>query len=145
MTRVTAFLAAVLSVSSLIAQAEDTRPYREGPVTEISFIKIKPGKFDEYMAYLAGPYRVVMEGNRKSGNITGFAIYSARAGNPHEADMYLTVTYANMAALDGAEDREAPLIDKVFGSRQKSMQKFAARESMREILGSELIRELILK
>ena len=136
--------AAVLALGSFSTQAED-KPYKEGPVTEVSSIKVKPGKFDEYMAYLAGPYRDLMEGNKQAGNITGWAIYATRAGSPQEPDIYLTTTYANMAALDNLEDREAPVVDKVFGSRQKSAQKYAARESMREVLGSELIRELILK
>ena len=48
--------AAVLALGTFSTQAED-RPYKEGPVTEVSSIKVKPGKFDEYMAYLAGPYR----------------------------------------------------------------------------------------
>jgi len=39
------------------AQAAD-RPYTEGVVSEISSIRTEPGKFDDYMAWLAGPYRI---------------------------------------------------------------------------------------
>ena len=38
------------------AQAS-TRAYREGPVINVSYIRTKPGMFDKYMAYLAGPYK----------------------------------------------------------------------------------------
>jgi len=138
-------LSVALSSAAFLTQAQESRPYREGPVTEISFVKVKPGKFDEYMAYLAGPYREYMEANKKAGTIVSYGIYGARPRNPGEPDLYLTTTYPNMAALDGLEDREAANINKVFGSRKQSMQKAADRESMREVLGSELVRELILK
>ena len=144
MKTATLFLTVALSGAAFVAQAQE-RPYREGPVTEISFVKVKPGKFDEYMAYLAGPYREFMEANKKAGLIVSYGIYGARARNPGEPDLYLTTTYANMAALDGLEDREAANVSKVFGSRKQSMQKSADREAMREVLGSELVRELILK
>ena len=145
MKRSALLFAVLVGAASFSAYAEDSRPYTEGPVMEVSFIKIKPGKFDEYMAFLAGPYRQQMDGDKKAGNITGWAIWNARAGSPEDADIILTTTYANMAALDGFEDRAAPQVDKVYGSRAKSNVAFADRESMREVLGSELVRELILK
>jgi len=136
---------AALMAGAFAAQAQEARPYREGPVTEVASVRVKPGKFDEYMAYLAGPYREYMEANKKAGIIVGYGIYAARPRYADEPDLYLTTTYANMAALDGVEDREAANINKVYGSRKQSMQKAADRESMREVLGSELVRELILK
>jgi len=145
MKRSALMFAVLLGAASFLAQAQESRPYTEGPVMEVSFIKIKPGKFDDYMAFLAGPYRDLMDADKKAGNITGWAIWNARAGSPKDADIILTTTYANMAALDGLEDRTAPAVDKVYGSRQKSNAAYADRESMREVLGSELVRELILK
>ncbi len=139
------FLAVALSAAAFATQAQEARPYREGPVTVVTSVKVKPGKFDEYMAYLAGPYRELMEASKKAGNIVGYNVYGTRPRTPNEADLYLTTTYANMAAFDGMEDREAPLMNKVFGSRKQSMQKSADRESMREVIGSELVRELILR
>ncbi len=71
MKTATLFLTVALSGAAFVTQAQE-RPYREGPVTEISFVKVKPGKFDEYMAYLAGPYRELMEptGRRASSSAT---------------------------------------------------------------------------
>ncbi|HET6263458.1 MAG TPA: hypothetical protein VFD95_01285, partial [Usitatibacter sp.] len=87
--------------------AQDTRAYKEGNVVDISYIKVKPGKFNEYMAYLAGPYKKVMEENKKAGLIVSWAIYGNRARNPQDPDLYLTITYPNWAALDRVEEAMA--------------------------------------
>lgn len=145
MKRFALVLVAMLGAASFLVHAQDARSYKEGQVMEVSYIKTKPGKFDDYMAFLAGPYRDLMEANKKAGIIAAYAVWGARAGSPEEADVVLTTTYANMAALDGLEDREAPQIDKVWGSREKSNAAFADRESMRQVLGSDLVRELVLQ
>ena len=139
-----AVCAVLLAATSFSAYA-DAPKYKDGPVSEVQSVKIKSGKFDEYMDYLAGPYRELMDAQKKAGLITGWAIYQTRARTPQEADLYLVTTYPNMAALDNFDEKVAPIIDNVFGSRKKSNEKYAARDTMREILGSEQIQELILK
>lgn len=144
MKRLVAVAAALLAALSFSAYA-DSLKYKDGPVSEVQSIKIKSGKFDEYMDYLAGPYRELMDAQKKAGLITSWAIYGTRARTPQEADLYLVTTYPNMAALDNFDEKVAPLIAQVFGSRKKSNDKYAERDTMREVLGSELIQELILK
>ena len=46
------------------AMAQSNRPYKEGPVTELSYIKIKPGQYENYMKYLAGPYKSLLEAEK---------------------------------------------------------------------------------
>jgi L-rhamnose mutarotase len=126
------------------ASGEEAKTYTEGQVTELSFIKIKPGKFDDYMKYLDTTYKSVMEANKKAGLITGYSVYSAQARSPQEPDIILSVVYANMAALDKSDEAEA-VATKVMGSTAVQSKAAQDRESMREVLGSELIRELVLK
>ena len=126
------------------ALAADDRPYKDGPVTVITAVKIKPGKQDEYLRYLAGPYKLGLEEQKKAGLVMGYAVYNAVARTPHDADMYLTVIYPNMAALDKGDEMQA-IVGKIQGSLQEMNKGFADRGSMREILGSEVIREQILK
>ena len=38
------------------AQSSDLS-YTEGPVVTVSYIRTEPGRFDDYMAYLAGNYK----------------------------------------------------------------------------------------
>jgi hypothetical protein len=137
-------LGLLLALFTATGLAQDVKPYKEGPVTQLSYIKIKPGKFDDYMKYLGSSYKSLMEANRKAGLITGYAIYYAQARSPQEPDLILATTYANMAALDKIDEGEA-VAAKLVGPTSVRNKEYADRESMREVLGGQLIRELILK
>jgi hypothetical protein len=126
------------------AVAQEKRPYKEGTVTSVSFIRTKPGHFDEYLAWLHGPYKTLMEANKKAGLIVDHRVYEAYPRNPREANLILTVTYPNMAALDKSDEADAVSV-KVMGSFSAQDKAYADRETMREVLGSELVRELIAR
>lgn len=124
--------------------ADDEKVYSEGPVVEVTYVKIKPGKFDDYMKFLATTYRTLMEANKKAGLIQDYGIYQATPRSPQDPDLLLTTTFPNMAALDRNEEAEA-LSVKTSGSMASQTQAAVDREAIREILGSELLRKLILK
>jgi len=124
--------------------AQDTKPYKEGGVTRVSFIKIKPGQFQNYMKYLDGPYKSQMAALTKAGLITSYAVYSSEARSPQDADVILTISYPNMAALDRTDEADA-IATKVLGPMSTRDKASMDRESMRTLLGSQLTRELILK
>ncbi len=126
------------------ALAEEGKVYSEGPVVEVTYIKIKPGKFEDYMKFLATTYRTLMEANKKAGLIQDYGIYQATPRSPQDPDLLLTTTYPNMAALDRNEEAEA-LSVKTVGSMASQTQSAIDREAIREVLGSELLRKLILK
>lgn len=137
--------AIVLGVAvSCTAMAQEVRPYKEGTVTSVSFVRTKPGKFDDYMKYLLGPYKTLMEAQKKAGLILDHRVYAAYPKNPHEPDIILTVTFANMAALDRSDESDA-VVAKVMGNIPAQNKGLADRESIREILGSELVRELVAR
>ena len=62
----TIFVGMMLATFCATLAAQEPKPYKEGQVTEISYIKIKPGKFDDYMKWLDGPYKTLMEANKKA-------------------------------------------------------------------------------
>lgn len=137
--------AACVCLFSAQVLADDARAYKEGPVTQVTFVKIKPGQFDNYMKWLDANYKPLNEALMKAKVIVGYKVYGQDARDPHDADLILTVTYANMAALDNLDERVDPIAEKLQGSRDKQNQGFADRGSMREILGEKLVRELVLK
>ncbi len=137
--------AALVVASSSIAIAEEARPYTEGPVVNVSYIKVKPGMFDAYMKWVATERKALMEEYKKAGLILDYRVYSTEARGPRDPDIILTVTYKNFAALDGIDDRQDAVAAKLIPTRQKGNEMAIARESMREVLGSETIRELVLK
>jgi hypothetical protein len=144
--RITGVLAAAwLLFATTGALAQEERPYTEGPVTQISAIKILPGMFDAYMKYLATTYKGLMEEYKKAGLIVDYGVYATNARNPSEPDLYLTITYKNWAAQDGLQDRLEPISNKVWGSRSGADKASVDRGKMRESLGVEYIQELKLK
>ncbi len=144
------FLAALamtaLSVSAVSsAQADDSKSYIEGTVTTVTSIRTKPGMFDAYMKWLDTTSKQLREDEKKAGIIVDYAVYSVTPRSPHDPDLYLTVTYKNMAALDGLDDREEPIMMKLWATRDAAAKAEVDRESLREILGTQLIRRLDLK
>ena len=138
-------LAALLTIASTLTRAEDEHAYTQGPVLVVSFVRTEPGMFDEYMRYLSKTYKHLMEESKKQGIITDYAIYQARPRDPQDADLILTVTYKNMAAFDNLQARSDPLIKEVFGSLPKASAASVERAKLRKDIGSQLVRQLILK
>ena len=138
--------AATLAAWSSPSLAQDNaRAYSEGPVLQVSYIRTEPGKFDEYLQYLATTYKSIMEEQKKAGIILDYAVYSNQPQTPADPDLILTVTYANLGALDNLDVRTDAITNKVWGSLQASNEASADRGALREQLGVRLLRQLILK
>ena len=126
------------------AAAQEAKTYKEGPVTQISYIRVKPGQFNAYMKFLGGDYKKLMEAYIKAGLVVRYGVYTTRARNPNDANLILTVTSPNYAALDKVDERDA-ISAKLLGSSDAQTKASIDREAMRQQLGSELIQEMILK
>ena len=137
--------AAILAISTSVTHAQEDHAYTLGPVTVVSFVRTEPGMFDEYLRYLSNTYKKFMEAQKKQGIITAYAIYQTLPRNPQDADVILTVTYKNMAAFDTLQASTDPLVKEVFGSLPKAASASADREKLRKQLGSQMVRQLILK
>jgi len=138
-------LAAILTVSTSVTRAQEDHAYTQGPVTIVSFVRTEPGMFEEYLRYLSNTYKKLIETQKKQGIVTDYAIYQTLPRGPQDADLILTVTYKNMAALDGLQERTDPLVKEIFGSLPKASSASADRDKLRKQLGSQLVRQLILK
>ena len=137
-----AALAFAIISSAAIAQDQDTLPYKEGAVTVVTAVRTAPGKFNEYFRHLAGRYSQSMDEAKKQGLVTGYSFFAASPRSPDEPDLYLVVTYPNMAAFDSDTEKMAAINKKLYGSLKATDQGFADREEIRQILGTEMIREL---
>jgi hypothetical protein len=137
--------ATILAASTSLAVAQEDHPYTEGPVTAVNFVRTQPGMFEEYMHYLDKTYKPLLDEAKKAGIIVDWAIYQSRPRDAQDADLILTVTYKDMAALDNIQARMDPLAKRAFGSLPKAAAAAADREKMRKELGSQLVRQLILR
>jgi hypothetical protein len=129
---------------SLNARAQDERQYTEGPVTEVDEAHVEYGHFEEYIDWLNSTWKPTMEAFKKAGLIIDYKVFRLTPKSPDQPNIYLWITYKNMAALDKGVEEEA-VAKKVIGSTEVQNKARVARNEYRKLLGSELIRELILK
>ena len=120
------------------------RAYTEGPVTDVAYIRVEYGRFEEYIDWLNSTWKPTMEAMRDAGLIIDYKIFSATQKSPDQPNIFRMITFKNMAALDKSIELEA-VSKKVIGSTKVQNKARVARNEYRKLLGSELIREVILK
>jgi hypothetical protein len=142
----TTILSMCLAASSLSlnARAQDERQYTEGPVTEVSYLQVDYGHFEEYIDWLNSTWKPTMEATKKAGLIVDYKVFRLTPKSPDQPNIILWITYKNMAALDKGIEEEA-VAKKVICSTECQNKARVARSEYRKVLGSEYIRELILK
>jgi L-rhamnose mutarotase len=142
----TIILSMCLAASSLSlnARAQDERQYTDGPVTEVDYIQVEYGHFEEYIDWLNSTWKPTMEAMKKAGLIVDYKVFSATPKSPDQPNIFLWITYKNMAALDKGVEQEE-VAKKVICSTECQNKARVGRNEYRKVLGSELIRELILK
>jgi hypothetical protein len=131
---------------SLNAGAQDVRQYSDGPVTNVTYIHVDYGNLDKYIDWLNSTWKPTMEATKKAGLIIDYKVFSFTpiGYTSNQPNVILWITYKNMAALDkGAEEED--VAKKVIGSTDFQNKARIGRNDYREVLGSELLRELILK
>jgi len=138
-------LAAILTTAASVTRAQEDHAYTQGPVTLVSFVRTEPGMFEDYIRYLSNTYKKIMDAEKKKGIVTDYAVYQTSPRNAEDADVILTVTYKNMAALDSLQAQSDPVIKEVFGSLSKAASASVDREKLRKQLGTQMVRQLILK
>jgi hypothetical protein len=130
---------------SLNARAQDERAFTEGPVTEVDYIQVEYGHFEEYIDWLNSTWKPTMEATKKAGLIIDYKVFRLTPKSPDQPNVILAITYKNAAAaLDKGVELEA-VAKKVIGSTEVQNKARVGRNEYRKVLGTELIRELILK
>lgn len=138
------FAVLVLTIGiTVIAQVN--RPYHNGSVWNIAFIRMKPGMDTAYMNYLSGPWKAEQEAQKKEGLIIGYKVISVEGHTPGEFNLMLMTEYKDLATMEAGEDKADALLQKVVGNDEKQMQGYRDRLEIREVMGNRLGRELILE
>jgi hypothetical protein len=143
----TIILSICLAASSLSlnARAQDERQYTEGPVTEADYIQVEYGHFEEYIDWLNSTWKPTMEAMKKAGLIIDYKVFRLTPKSADQPNIVLWITYKNgMAAFDKGAELE-DVAKQVIGSTEFQNKARVHRNDYRKVLGTEYIRELILK
>lgn len=142
--RLAVLLIALMGVVSLSAGAQD-KPYTEGSVWAITFIRVKPGMFDVYMRDVLPMRKKINEEARKQGLMLSSRVLSGNANGRDGWDVMLMDEYKNWAAFDGLSAKFDAIMSKVVGTEDKQVQVMTKRTEVREIMGDKVMQELIPK
>jgi hypothetical protein len=131
------------------AGAQVERGYAYGPVTQVDYIHVEYGHFEEYFAWVTSTWVPTMEAAKKAGLIIGYKVFQASPKSPDQPNVYLEITYKNMAAYAGdigdSADAFEAVADRVICSSACQNQARVHRNEFRKVLGTEVTRELIFK
>ena len=143
-TLIPSICVAALSLS-LNARAQDVRQYTDGPVTELDYIQVEYGHFEEYVDWLHSTWKPTMEAMKKAGLIIDYKVVRATPKTPDQPNIVLMITFKDGAsALDKSVEQEE-VAKKVIGSTETQNKARVGRNQYRKVLGIEYVRELILR
>jgi hypothetical protein len=148
MTRRSAALAVIVlfvGLAGFTTYAQVARPYHDGSVWSIAFIRVKAGMDSAYLNYLASDWKREQEAMKAEGIILSYKVIATEAHTPAEFNLMLMTEYKNLAAMEANAEKAEALGQKLFGNDQKMMQGYKDRLEIREVLGDRLGREVILE
>jgi hypothetical protein len=133
------------AAAGMSLSAQVNRPYKNGSVWDIGFIKMKPGMETAYLNYVAGEWKREQEALKKEGLIIGYKVIASEPHNPADWNLMLMTEYKDLASMEAAEPKADALGQKLFGGDEKVRQGYKERLEIREVLGNRLSREIILE
>lgn len=134
-----------VGMAASTAYSQVARPYHDGSVWSIGFIRIKAGMEPAYLKYVAGDWKKEQEALKAEGITLSYKVISVEAHTPGEFNLMLMTEYKSLAAKEAASDKADALMQKLFGSDEKSMQGYKERLEIRDVLGDRLGREIVLE
>jgi hypothetical protein len=116
---------------------------------EVDYIDVEYGHLDEYMAWVTSTWMPTMKAAKNAGLIIDYKVFRASPKSPDQPNVYLEITYKDMAAYagdigDAAEAFEA-VTEKVICSSACQDRARVHRNEFRKFLGTEVTREIIFK
>jgi hypothetical protein len=125
--------------------AQVSRPYRNGSVWSIGFIRMKPGMETAYLNYVATDWKRDQEALKKDGLILSYKVLQTEAHGATDWNLMLLTEYKDMVTLEANEAKEDALYQRTIGNDEKQRQGYRERLEIREVMAGRLAREIILE
>ncbi len=138
-------LIASLLLLGISVFAQVKRPYRNGSVWDIAFIRVKPGMSTAYMNYLATDWKKNQEAMKREGIILSYKVLGTEGHGTGDWNLMLLTEYKDLATMEANEDKADAVAQQVIGTDQKQIQGYRDRAEIREVIGGRLAREIILE
>jgi len=137
----------LLAISlALLATGVAQDQYTEGTVERVVLVRILPGHFSAFMEDLKTNITPIWDAEKSSGIIQGYDIFlNQTKANVDDWDIGFSLTYKNMASLDGLGMKVLELRMKQYGDKGKEQQVINKRVENGVTVASYLIRNIALK
>lgn len=137
-----AFLVFLSIASATVVSGQEKFPWTEKTVWVASYIQTKPGKFNDYISELSKVWLAYLNKLKQDGLIISYKMMRVEFARDNEPDLLLLVEYRNMASFDASTDYMESVAKEIAGSLDQSNKADIAREDLRRLRGSLLLREL---
>lgn len=135
----------LILTASIVVVAQVNRPFRNGSVWNISFIKMKPGMDTAYLNYIASEWKKEQEALKKDGQSLSYKVITAESHGSSDWNIMLMTEYKDLATLEANEAKADNLAQTVVGNDEKQMQGYRDRLQIREVLDVRTAREIVLE
>jgi hypothetical protein len=130
---------------SVVVLGQVNRPYRNGSVWSIGFIRMKPGMETAYLNYIATDWKRNQEALKKDGQIISYKVLTTEAHSTGDFNIMLMTEYKDLATMEANTDKADNLAQQVVGNDEKQRQGYRDRLEIREVLQNRLAREIVLE
>lgn len=131
--------------AGIVGNAQAQRPYRDGSVWNISFIKMEPGMESAYLTYLTTDWKREQEAAKKEGLILSYKVIGTEGHTPGDWNLMLMTEFKDLATMEANGPKFEALATKLAGSDEKMRQGYKDRTAIRQVMGNRLAREVILE
>jgi len=125
--------------------AQSDKPYSDGPLWQVQFIRTKPGMSDLYLKNLSDGWVKEMKAAKDAGYIMDYKIFEAQPASENDWDLMLMYEIKNFAMMDGMSDKMEALMKKDGSNDQTLHTQAVSRNDLRILQGGRLTRELDFK
>ena len=138
-------LVALVLALSVVAFAQVNRPYRNGTVWSMAYIRMKPGMETAYLTYIAGDWKREQEAFKKDGQIISYRILQTEPHGSTDFNLMLMTEYKDLATYEKNLEKADALLQTVIGNDEKQRQGYRDRLEIREVLAERMAREIVLE
>jgi hypothetical protein len=140
-----AILALVVLLAGMSVYAQVARPYRNGSVWSVSFIRMKPGMETAYLTYVAGDWKREQQALKDAGLSLSYKVLQTEGHNPADWNLLLMTEYKDLATMEANEQKAEALGQKLLGGDEKQQQGYRDRSEIREVMGERIATEVVLE
>ena len=134
-------LAAAVTVT---VGAQVHKYYAPGTVWTVTMVKISPGMDQMYLQYLDSQFKKGEEAQVKAGFEKSYKVLRTM-DDGGAWNMLILREYPSLASMEANEDKADVVTQQTEGTDQAQMQGYQDRGKYREIVGTKVTREIVLK